>query len=141
MIAKFILVSLNMALSCHSTYSMNKNLMTTNNYVICLSLLLSVLHDTRSLRVQPHHPPGIPGPPGDAGHPGCRVKLRSGFLLVLHSQSVQVPRCPEGSTQLWAGYSLIYLEGQEKAHTQDLGKGLHKFCFCWWLVNIQLTMG
>lgn len=22
---------------------------------------------------------------------------------------------------LWRGYSLLYLEGQEKAHTQDLG--------------------
>lgn len=50
--------------------------------------------------------------------------LRSGYLLVIHSQSVQVPLCPDGSTQLWVGYSLVYLEGQEKAHTQDLGKGL-----------------
>ncbi|XP_042150859.1 collagen alpha-2(IV) chain-like [Oncorhynchus tshawytscha] len=25
-------------------------------------------------------------------------------------------------TQLWTGYSLLYLEGQEKAHTQDLGQ-------------------
>ncbi|PWA25190.1 hypothetical protein CCH79_00005266 [Gambusia affinis] len=37
-------------------------------------------------------------------------------------QSVQVPQCPAGSNQLWVGYSLIYLEGQEKAHTQDLGQ-------------------
>lgn len=50
--------------------------------------------------------------------------LRSGYLLVVHSQSVQVPLCPDGSSQLWVGYSLVYLEGQEKAHTQDLGKGL-----------------
>lgn len=44
---------------------------------------------------------------------------------MIHSQSVLVPQCPGGSTQLWVGYSLVYLEGQEKAHTQDLGKCLH----------------
>eukprot|EP00064_Thunnus_orientalis_P003303 superscaffoldBa00000264_g3312 len=67
-------------------------------------------------------PQGISGPPGDPGEPGCRGALRSGFLLVIHSQSVQVPQCPDGSSQLWVGYSLVYLEGQEKAHTQDLGQ-------------------
>ncbi|XP_028283282.1 collagen alpha-4(IV) chain-like [Parambassis ranga] len=67
-------------------------------------------------------PQGIPGPPGDQGAPGHRGALRSGFLLVIHSQSVSVPQCPDGSSQLWVGYSLIYLEGQEKAHTQDLGR-------------------
>uniref|UniRef100_A0A3B4V3X8 Collagen IV NC1 domain-containing protein n=1 Tax=Seriola dumerili TaxID=41447 RepID=A0A3B4V3X8_SERDU len=55
--------------------------------------------------------------------PGSRGALRSGFLLVIHSQSVKVPLCPAGSSQLWAGYSLAYLEGQEKAHTQDLQAG------------------
>uniref|UniRef100_A0A3Q3WKA0 Collagen IV NC1 domain-containing protein n=1 Tax=Mola mola TaxID=94237 RepID=A0A3Q3WKA0_MOLML len=57
---------------------------------------------------------GVPGPTGDRGE--------SGFLLVIHSQSYQVPQCPEDSSQLWVGYSLVYLEGQEKAHTQDLGQ-------------------
>lgn len=69
---------------------------------------------------------GAPGPPGDTGEPGHRSQLRSGFLLVIHSQSVQVPECPAGSNQLWVGYSLIYLEGQEKAHTQDLGKSTYQ---------------
>ncbi|KAM3603740.1 uncharacterized protein V6R79_001383 [Siganus canaliculatus] len=64
----------------------------------------------------------IPGPPGDPGEPGYTVAQRSGFLLVVHSQSTQVPKCPEGSSELWVGYSLAYLEGQEKAHTQDLGQ-------------------
>uniref|UniRef100_A0A8C2ZZG7 Collagen IV NC1 domain-containing protein n=1 Tax=Cyclopterus lumpus TaxID=8103 RepID=A0A8C2ZZG7_CYCLU len=59
---------------------------------------------------------GYEGPPGPPGPPGV-----SGFLLAIHSQSVQVPQCPEGSSQLWVGYSLVYLEGQEKAHAQDLG--------------------
>ncbi|KAF3858330.1 hypothetical protein F7725_011531 [Dissostichus mawsoni] len=35
---------------------------------------------------------------------------------------LKVPLCPEGSSPLWVGYSLVYLEGQEKAHTQDLGQ-------------------
>ncbi|KAK5607005.1 hypothetical protein CRENBAI_010279 [Crenichthys baileyi] len=63
-----------------------------------------------------------PGPPGDAGEPGHGGPLRSGFLLVVHSESVQVPQCPAASNQLWVGDSLIYLTGQEKAHTQDLGQ-------------------
>lgn len=67
---------------------------------------------------------GIPGPPGNQGPPGLVGHVLSGFLLVIHSQSVEVPQCPEGSTQLWVGYSVVYLEGQEKAHTQDLGKFL-----------------
>lgn len=58
----------------------------------------------------------MPGPPGpDTRAPG-------GFLIVVHSQSDQVPLCPEGMPRLWTGYSLLYLEGQEKAHNQDLGE-------------------
>lgn len=38
-----------------------------------------------------------------------------------HSQSSQVPPCPQGMAKLWEGYSLLYVEGQEKAHNQDLG--------------------
>lgn len=34
---------------------------------------------------------------------------------------MEVPVCPRGMRALWIGYSLLYLEGQEKAHTQDLG--------------------
>lgn len=29
--------------------------------------------------------------------------------------------CPQGMAKLWDGYSLLYVEGQEKAHNQDLG--------------------
>lgn len=39
-----------------------------------------------------------------------------------HSQNSQVPMCPQGMAQLWEGYSLLYVEGQEKAHNQDLGQ-------------------
>lgn len=39
-----------------------------------------------------------------------------------HSQDSQVPMCPQGMAKLWDGYSLLYVEGQEKAHNQDLGQ-------------------
>lgn len=39
-----------------------------------------------------------------------------------HSQDSQVPMCPQGMAKLWEGYSLLYVEGQEKAHNQDLGQ-------------------
>lgn len=48
--------------------------------------------------------------------------MRVGYTLVKHSQSEQVPLCPIGMSQLWVGYSLLFVEGQEKAHNQDLGK-------------------
>ncbi|KAG6932231.1 collagen type IV alpha 4 chain, partial [Chelydra serpentina] len=67
---------------------------------------------------------GPQGPPGQAGIPGPpapETRAASGFLLILHSQSDKEPFCPEGMPRLWTGYSLLYLEGQEKAHNQDLG--------------------
>lgn len=51
--------------------------------------------------------------------PGRSVSV--GYLLVKHSQSEHVPMCPEGMSKVWDGYSLLYFEGQEKAHNQDLG--------------------
>ncbi|XP_055750936.1 collagen alpha-2(IV) chain-like [Salvelinus fontinalis] len=65
---------------------------------------------------------GAPGRSGDAGSPGPTTTFNSGFLLVMHSQSDTFLSCPADMTQLWTGYSLLYLEGQEKAHTQDLGQ-------------------
>ncbi|CAG0911181.1 unnamed protein product, partial [Cyprideis torosa] len=38
-----------------------------------------------------------------------------------HAQDSIVPECYEGHTKLWDGYSLLYIEGNEKAHAQDLG--------------------
>ncbi|OWK12855.1 hypothetical protein Celaphus_00014978 [Cervus elaphus hippelaphus] len=65
--------------------------------------------------------PGPPGPVGDPGPIGFGPGYLSGFLLVLHSQTDGEPTCPTGMPRLWTGYSLLYLEGQEKAHNQDLG--------------------
>lgn len=60
---------------------------------------------------------GYPGQPGDAGS-----NYLTGILLVRHSQSSTVPTCPKNMARLWDGYSLLYIEGNEKAHNQDLGK-------------------
>lgn len=66
--------------------------------------------------------PGLPGPKGREGRPCQELgDYLSGILLVRHSQSVAVPDCPPGQTKLWDGYSLLYIEGNEKAHHQDLG--------------------
>jgi len=32
-----------------------------------------------------------------------------------------LPECPAGQARLWDGYSLLYIEGNEKSHHQDLG--------------------
>ncbi|EDL22060.1 procollagen, type IV, alpha 2, isoform CRA_b, partial [Mus musculus] len=62
---------------------------------------------------------GLHGLPGLPGMPGRSVSI--GYLLVKHSQTDQEPMCPVGMNKLWSGYSLLYFEGQEKAHNQDLG--------------------
>jgi len=32
--------------------------------------------------------------------------------------------CPPGTEQMWEGYSMLFLQGNAKAHGQDLGKNL-----------------
>ncbi|XP_035662050.1 collagen alpha-2(IV) chain-like [Branchiostoma floridae] len=77
---------------------------------------------------------GLPGPPGKAGLPGAPgfpgVKGDMGFpgesgtnmyLITRHSQTIQVPECPLGTKKMWEGYSLLHMEGNERAHGQDLG--------------------
>ena len=44
-------------------------------------------------------------------------------MLVRHSQSSSIPLCNDDEIKLWDGYSLLYLEGNEKSHHQDLGRG------------------
>lgn len=72
--------------------------------------------------------PGLPGQrgfDGTKGEPGraCSDQEQhfSGTLIVRHSQTSIVPRCEAGHFRLWEGYSLLYVEGNEKAHHQDLG--------------------
>ena len=68
------------------------------------------------------------GTPGQKGNPGPQglsgPTPPTGYLLVRHSQSTEVPTCPLGKVKLWDGYSLLYIEGNEKSHHQDLGKFL-----------------
>jgi hypothetical protein len=45
----------------------------------------------------------------------------NGILLVKHSQSQIVPVCEPGHVKLWEGYSLLYIEGNERGHNLDLG--------------------
>jgi len=66
---------------------------------------------------------GARGLEGEVGRPGLPgFTTPSGFLLVRHSQSQELPRCPDGANQIWNGYSLLYIEGNERSHHQDLGK-------------------
>lgn len=46
--------------------------------------------------------------------------------------------CPQGMEKLWDGYSLLYVEGQETAHNQDLGK-THKDIKDFSAVNINIS--
>nr|CAD7455660.1 unnamed protein product [Timema tahoe] len=68
---------------------------------------------------------GIRGDDGPSGEPGAPCDSQpdylTGILLVKHSQGVMVPQCEPGHVKLWDGYSLLYIEGNEKAHHQDLG--------------------
>lgn len=66
-------------------------------------------------------PPGPDGVPGQVGHPGPS-SMDHGFLVTRHSQTVEVPTCPEGTVLLYDGYSLLYVQGNERSHGQDLGE-------------------
>ena len=65
---------------------------------------------------------GRKGPKGFQG-PSCthQSDYVTGQLLVKHSQSALVPECEAGQTKLWDGYSLLYVDGNDYPHNQDLG--------------------
>jgi len=72
---------------------------------------------------------GQPGLRGNDGVPGkaCESEpnYSTGILLVKHSQSSSIPQCEPNHAQLWDGFSLLYIEGNEKSHNQDLGNFLY----------------
>lgn len=73
----------------------------------------------------PAGPPGgkgLEGPAGSVGLPGPPGEADFGFYVVRHSQTVDVPDCPLDTLALWEGYSLLYVQGNERAHGQDLGQ-------------------
>lgn len=38
-----------------------------------------------------------------------------------HSQSTSTPTCPPDMIELWRGYSMLYVQGHDTSHGQDLG--------------------
>lgn len=62
-----------------------------------------------------------------------------GYTLVKHSQDSQVPMCPQGMAKMWDGYSLLYVEGQEKAHNQDLGKDTFE-AQAWLILGLMVSV-
>lgn len=74
-------------------------------------------------------PSGSDGPQGPPGLPGS-VSAAHGFLITRHSQGQDVPYCPDGTNLIYDGYSLLYVQGNERAHGQDLGmKDVKDFYF------------
>lgn len=71
-------------------------------------------------------PKGVPGPPG----PCIDAPQQDSFLFTRHSQELYIPDCPAGSTEVYSGYSLLFINGNNRAHGQDLGRNtrsdLHK---------------
>uniref|UniRef100_A0A8D0DKT0 Collagen IV NC1 domain-containing protein n=1 Tax=Salvator merianae TaxID=96440 RepID=A0A8D0DKT0_SALMN len=66
---------------------------------------------------------GLPGMKGLPGLPGSclPVPTKRGFIFSRHSQSTTIPSCPSGTAQIYSGYSLLFVQGNEQAHGQDLG--------------------
>uniref|UniRef100_A0A8C4RC74 Collagen IV NC1 domain-containing protein n=1 Tax=Eptatretus burgeri TaxID=7764 RepID=A0A8C4RC74_EPTBU len=65
-------------------------------------------------------PAGADGKPGERGPPGA-ASIPHGFLVTRHSQTTFIPSCPHGTTKVYDGYSLLHVQGNERAHGQDLG--------------------
>jgi len=63
---------------------------------------------------------GLNGRDGQDGVPGVSG-FYNGYFLTRHSQTNYVPECPEGLHKMWDGYSLLFVQGNERAHGQDLG--------------------
>ncbi|KPP57418.1 hypothetical protein Z043_124864, partial [Scleropages formosus] len=84
------------------------------------------LQGFRLVSVSKKGPPGLSGPPGFKGiqgPPGSYIPstLSDSFLFTRHSQRATEPTCPEGSTQMFSGYSLLFVNGNNMGHGQDLG--------------------
>lgn len=63
---------------------------------------------------------GFPGDTGPKGLPGIGG-AGPGIYFARHSQQTYVPDCPQGTTKMWDGYSLSFVVGNSRAHSQDLG--------------------
>lgn len=73
---------------------------------------------------------GSPGPLGKPGFPGkegrdapmAPAPKSRGYFFVMHSQSGETPECPKGTYDMWEGYSLLHVYGNDQAVGQDLGQ-------------------
>lgn len=74
----------------------------------------------------PPGPDGLQGPPGPPG----AASVAHGFLITRHSQTTDAPLCPQGTARLYDGFSLLYVQGNERAHGQDLGE-MHCMQYQW----------
>lgn len=75
----------------------------------------------------PTGPAGLQGPTGAKGVPGppgayTDARQQDSFLFTRHSQELYIPECPKGSTEVYSGYSLLFINGNNRAHGQDLGR-------------------
>lgn len=68
----------------------------------------------------PHGPKGFKGPRGLPGFTSTTPD-KSSFLFTRHSQATFIPECPPGSNPIYKGYSLLFINGDSRAHGQDLG--------------------
>ena len=75
--------------------------------------------------------PGLKGRPGDTGPPAAGTVMR-GFVFTRHSQTTAIPSCPEGTEPLYSGFSLLFVQGNEHSHGQDLGNAP-------WLISIHFV--
>lgn len=96
-----------------------------------LNFVHLLIHDCSLIAGQRGYPgpPGSDGPQGPPGLPGS-VSAAHGFLITRHSQGQDVPYCPDGTNLIYDGYSLLYVQGNERAHGQDLGTTSDVFVFC-----------
>ncbi|CAG5118322.1 unnamed protein product [Candidula unifasciata] len=67
--------------------------------------------------------PGLPGLVGQIGEQGTAGSdgTGPGILFTRHSQDSIVPNCPHGTSKVWEGYSLLFVQGNGQGHGQDLG--------------------
>lgn len=65
-------------------------------------------------------PVGAKGAPGQPG-PSKDPPKKDGFLFTKHSQELLPPECPPGCSEMYRGYSLLFINGNNRAHGQDLG--------------------
>lgn len=98
-----------------------------SSYNLCKFGHVTLSHWHLYFILLPLGPRGYPGPPGPDGIPGQvgppgPSSMDHGFLVTRHSQSIEVPLCPQGTTLIYDGYSLLYVQGNERSHGQDLGQ-------------------